>query len=254
MAYSKFRKSNRVGFIDEYRGFFVVAMVIYHALYNLVYIFGVNLPFFDSGLMNITQRVIVSSFIVISGASSRYSGNNIKRGLMVFAIACLMTAFTVYFMPSQAIYFGVLHFLGLAMILFGLLRKVLDFFPCFWGLCLMVLLTLLTWGVPFAGSVGLFGWFGVTLPAALYSSPYLFWLGFPHPGFFSADYVPVIPWIFMFFAGGYLGVFFQQGYMPAALYRTRFRALAAIGRKALVIYLLHQPILYGLMWLWFEFI
>ena len=239
----------RVGFIDECRGIFVILMVIYHVMYNIVYIFRVTWPFFTSDFMSVVQRIIVGSFIVIAGVSSRYSKNNIKRGFIVLAPACIITIATVYFIPEQAIYFGVLHFLGSAMILYVLIRKLLDTLPSFWGLCLMILLTFLAWGIP-SGYVGLIGLY-VPLPSALYSYSFLFPIGLRVPGFFSADYVPIFPWIFAFFAGAYLGVFFEQGKMPAALYKTRFPFFALIGRRALMIYLSHQPIAFVILWIAF---
>lgn len=239
----------RVGFIDEYRGLFVIAMVAYHAMYSAVHIFGADWPFFGSVYMRFAQRLIVASFIAVSGISSRYSKSNIRRGLAALGFAGLVTAATVLFVPSQAIYFGALHFLGAAMVLFGLLRRALDALPAFAGLVLMLLLAAFAWDVP-RRAVGLFG-LSAGLPAWLYSSPYLFPLGLPGPGFHSADYVPIVPWLFVFFAGGYVGVFFQRGLMPKAMYRVHFPALAAVGRRALAVYLLHQPVIYGLFWVVF---
>jgi len=242
---------NRVGFIDEYRGFFVIIMVIYHVMYNVVHVFGVSWSFFDSPFMNVVQRIIVGSFIVVSGISSRYSKKNIKRGFVVLGVAFMITAVTVYFIPEQAIYFGVLHFLGIAMILYGMTKKLHNILPCFWGVVLMVLLAVVTWGIPYSGTVGIPFLFYVPVPEILYGTPYLFALGLPGTGFFSADYVPIIPWIFVFFAGGYLGVFFEQNVMPRWMYKTHSRFLTAVGKKALIIYVLHQPIAFGILWLVF---
>ena len=78
--------------------------------------------------------------------------------------------------------------------------------------------------------------------------PRLWMLGIVAPGFSSADYFPLLPWVFLFFAGYYLYEL-RQG-EPCAL---RLPFVTAIGRHSLLIYLLHQPLVYGalvaLQWL-----
>lgn len=68
--------------------------------------------------------------------------------------------------------------------------------------------------------------------------------GFCAPGFFSADYYPLLPWIFVFLAGSYVGIPLRDSRAPSWCYPTRSRALTWVGRHAILIYLLHQPILF----------
>lgn len=78
---------------------------------------------------------------------------------------------------------------------------------------------------------------------------FLFPLGL-HPLIFaSADYYPLLPWIFLFLAGYWLGVAFLQRRAPEFCYREHLSALGWIGRHALIIYLVHQPVVYGVLWL-----
>lgn len=83
------------------------------------------------------------------------------------------------------------------------------------------------------------------LPARLYRAN-LFWLGLPDlTRFSSADYFPLLPWVFLFWCGVFLARLWHpgRGEPPAAL-----QPLCAIGRSTLPVYMLHQPVLYGLLW------
>jgi uncharacterized membrane protein len=237
----------RVVFLDELRGLCVLLMVVYHALYDLVYLFGVNLPF-RSLPFQILQLFICCSFITISGISSRFSRSNLKRGVMVMAVALTMSLVTWLAMPEQIVRFGVLHLLGVCMILHGLLyanRRFEKAVP-FLGMMLCLLLFAVTWGVP-GGYIGFFDIELAPLPSVLYSQYVAFPLGFPTASFYSSDYFPLLPWAFLFFAGSFLGVAFREGFIPQMFYRTHSRFLRQIGRHTLLIYIAHQPILYGLL-------
>ncbi len=239
------KSTGRNGFLDEVRGLSVLLMVLYHGLYDLAFLF--YLPFnFYSPFLNGLQLYICSSFILVSGICCRYSKNNIKRGLQVLLVGMAISAVTFFAMPEQVIYFGILHLLGCSMILYGLLQTVLDKLPAFWGLLLMLLLFGVTRTIG-QGYIGMFGIFSVQMPQLLYDVGVLFPLGFPAKTFFSSDYFPIMPWGFLFFAGSYVGVFFEKGYMPSFFYQTHSSFLAAVGRRALLVYTLHQPVLYGVL-------
>ena len=76
---------------------------------------------------------------------------------------------------------------------------------------------------------------------------YTFPLGFRSPDFASADYFPLLPWVFMFLAGTFLGRYAKAGKFPEFMYRSRVPFFSWIGRHALIIYVLHQPVIYGIM-------
>lgn len=240
--------NKRVGLIDELRGLSIVLMVVYHTFFDLVYIFGVNIPAFNSGFLDFLQQLFAGLFIVISGVACRYSKNNLKRGALCFGIGMVLTLVTYFFMPGELILFGILHFMGVSMMLYGLLHKALDKLAPWLGMAVMAALFIITYRAQSGFLLGL------PLPQALYETSYLFPLGFPQRGFFSADYFPLLPWVFLFFAGSYLGVYFKEGRMPAFCYKTHLRPLAFVGRNTLVVYVLHQPVVYGILYLVFSFI
>ena len=119
-------QQSRIPLIDEIRGGAILLMVIYHAGYDLVAIFGVPCPLFFSPGVNFLRDVMAGSFILISGCTCRLSRSNLRRGTMTFGCGLLMTAVTALVIPDQLIVFGVLHCLGACMLLFALAGQALP--------------------------------------------------------------------------------------------------------------------------------
>jgi uncharacterized membrane protein len=239
------KTTRRVLLADEWRGLVILLMVFYHGVYDMVEIFGIDFPLFYSRWAHFLQVFIAGSFIILSGMCCRFSRNNLKRGALTFALGMVLTSITFFVLPSQIVRFGVLHLLGSAMFLFGLLRPLLDRIPTDWGAPLFGAIFLLVVRVPYR-EIGVPP-FVTALPDALYTHSGLFWLGFPAAGFYSSDYFPLIPWLFLFLAGSYLGSYANEGRLPQAAYKSRFPWLAAVGQHTIWIYMFHQPVLYGLL-------
>ena len=218
----------RVPILDEVRGFAILLMIFYHALYDGVFIFEIDIPWYYSKPIQWLPHLIITLFAIISGISARYSRNNGKRGFICFLSGMLITFFTWFAIPSQLILFGVLHFLGSSMIIFALIKPVLDDIPPTIGILCSFFLYFLTYDV---GSSHV-------------STNLLFPLGFHNAAFHSADYYPLFPWIFLFIAGTYLGIFFKENLVPSFAYASHVPILAKLGTWSLIIYLIHQPVLY----------
>lgn len=243
--------SNRVHLLDELRGFAIICMVFYHAMYDLVVLFRIDFPLFTSSLMqDFLQPLFAGLFILISGAVGHYSRSNVKRGAICFGFGMILTLVTYFVMPRAFIAFGILHFLGIAMMLFPLLKKAAMHLPPFTGMAVGLLLFWFFANLP-SGSVGFVPLFSIPVPDALYSTPFLFWIGLPGAGFYSSDYFAVIPWIFVFFTGICFGRLVKDHRCPAWFYKCHCRPLAFVGRNTVWVYLLHQPVCYGLMLLLF---
>lgn len=247
---TKAAKSSRVGLLDEIRGFAIICMVVYHTMFDLDHFFGVDVPIFFDDWFNIVRDVFAGSFIFISGTVCRYSSNNMKRGIQCFFIGMIMT-FVMPFFTGSTIMFGILHFLGISMMIFGLCQKFFDSIPSVVGIIVSILLFIMTIGVR-SGYIGLGGVFEWYLPEAAYNIGYLFPLGFPGPGFYSADYFPLLPWFFLFIAGSYFGVWAKDGLLPKFCYNTHIKWLASVGKYTIWIYILHQPIIYLILTLIFR--
>lgn len=245
------KDSARVGILDEVRGFAIICMVVYHAMYDLKYIFGVDVPVFFESWFDVIRDIFAGIFIFISGTVCRYSSNNIKRGAQCFFIGMVMT-FVMPFFTNSTIMFGILHFLGVSMMLFGLGQKLFDLLPSWVGIALSVLLYILTMNVSmkYVGGEIVPGYFGIPqlfqlhLPVEAYKVGVLFPLGLHGVSFGSADYFPMLPWFFVFTAGTYFGIIAKDGRLPKFCYPTHIRWLAVVGRYTLWIYVLHQPVMY----------
>ena len=233
---------DRVWFIDEIRGVAIVLMVIYHAAFDLIFFFGVRLDLFSCDSVNLLRDFFAGLFIFISGVSCKFSSNNVERGFKCLACGLGITIITYIFFKEYAIYFGILHMLGLSMILYGLFKNFLSKikFPTL-GIIISGLLFALSRSV-------------LPLPFGLRSDfgRWMFWLGGFSEGSSAFDYFPLLPWIFVFLAGTFFGVFAIEHRLPNFFYNRHSRLIAFIGRKTLLIYLLHQPVIYALLYLFFN--
>ena len=164
--------------------------------------------------------------------------------------ALVLTAVTALVMPSELILFGVLHFNACAVLLSCLLRPVLEKIPAGAGLAASAVLFFVCNQLP-SGFLGFERLHLAAVPQGLYKAN-LFWLGLPDlTRFASADYFPILPWVFLFWCGYFgwrvlsgRGLAPEKAEAPAAL-----RPLCAVGSRTLLVYMLHQPVIYGLLFL-----
>ncbi len=240
------KKSTRIFFLDEMRALALIGMVIYHAAYDLYAIFGLDFDFYSTG-WDTLQMAVCCTFIVIAGISSRLTKNALKHGLVVLGCGILMTVFTYFFMRSQTIWFGVLHFLGCSMIIYHLFRKSVKKAPALLGAVISFGIYLAFYGI--ASGTVLFG--NVAVPENLYFSNFLAIIGLPGPGFRSADYFPLLPWFFLFLSGCFIGKYFKERKIPDFMMNKHSDFLCKIGSNTLVIYIIHQPIIYALLYAFF---
>lgn len=239
-------KTVRVLFFDEMRGVMILNMVLYHLLYDLVVLFDVKIGWYFTPATDLWQISICGTFIIISGACCCHSRSNLKRGLRLLLLACAFSLVTWIAMPSMLILFGLLHFLAVSVLLFPLMKKVINKVQPVAGIVGCLILFLITYNVS-DGWLGFSQKLSFALPEWLYLTNWLFPLGFYAPNFFSSDYFPLIPYLFLFLAGAFLG----NINMPDWMYKSHSKVLAILGKRSLWIYLLHQPILYGILWLIF---
>lgn len=230
--------------MDEIRGFAVFCMVFYHAFYTLAFLFQIQVAMDLLYFFRPLEPLFGGAFIFISGISSQLSRSNLKRGAKLLPIAAAITLVTAWIVPDSIIVFGVIHFLSISMILFGLAKPLLDRVPTGAGLIGCILLYLITMNIHNRVIA-----FAVPLPASLYETNWLCPLGIYAPGFVSADYFPLFPWLFVFLFGTFIGRFAAAGQFPKFTYRPRVPFFSWLGRHALIIYVVHQPVIYGVAWL-----
>ena len=242
-------RTERIHFLDEVRGFDLILMVFFHGFYTIGYLFGWSWGRTLFQFFAPSEAFFAGVFIFLCGLSCRLSRNNWKRGLLLLGVAAALSLAMGIAMPEEMIWFGILHFLAVSILLFALLRPLLDKLPPLVGMFVCAALLLLTWWVPaYRESVfGIPGLFTLPVPETWREMPLLYPLGFSYvPG---ADYFPLLPWIFCFLGGSYVGIWAKQGRFPRWMIRRRIPALSWIGRHTLIIYILHQPVIYAVCWI-----
>ena len=229
----------RIWELDAFRGLCLLGMVLIHLIYDLTELYGFvswNLPVWFVDF----QEWAGSLFLILSGLCATLGSRPVRRGLTVLAggLLCFLVTWAMAALGladrSVIIYFGVLHCLGICMLLWPLFEKW-D-----WKALLGLGLVLAALGVWLRYSVRV-------------DFPWLIPLGFLTPGFASSDYFPLLPHLGFFLMGGALG---KTAYRDR---KSRFPQctgeepvlgfLCLCGRNSLWIYLLHQPVLSGILWI-----
>lgn len=222
----------RFDILDAWRSLAVVLMAVYHFLYDL-YIFGVlSAPQMFSAPLNVLERFICCSFLLLAGASARFSRSNLRRGIIVLACAAVVEAGAA--IAGQTIRFGVLMCLGVSMVLYHWAGKYLQKLPGRGAA---------------AGYLALFVLTGLWAESVRAPVKWLYPLGFRAVGFRSADYFPLLPWFFLFLLGTVLGGWCLEHRESPILTAPLPEILTWPGRHSLIIYVLHQPVLYGVSYL-----
>ena len=222
----------RFDILDAWRSLAIVLMLVYHFLFDL-YIFGIMTPEqLFSAPLNLMQKFICCSFILLAGMSARFSRSNLRHGLTVLAAGVVVELGAA--VGGQTIRFGILMFMGVSMLLYHFAGKWLQKIP----------------GLPLAAGCGalflLTRWWTGRTPVSV---RWLYPLGFLSPEFYSADYFPLFPWLFLFLLGTVLGGLCLDRRQGRLLSASLPAAVTWLGRHSLLVYVLHQPILYGASYL-----
>lgn len=240
----------RIHLMDELRGFAVFCMVFYHGFYTLAFLMGQSWGEWLYRFFMPAEPWFAGLFIFIAGISSNLTHSNLVRGVKLLGVALLVTLATAIAVPEELIVFGILHFLSVCMIAFGLLQLLRRRLgrteePSFrlWPVVVCAVLFIVTRYLA-SGYLQIPFVLRVFLPSGWYQA-WLAPLGLPGPGFSSADYFPLLPWCFVFAAGTVVGRLAKAGKFPAWTYPSRVPFFSFLGRHALLIYVLHQPVIYG---------
>ena len=228
--------------LDTLRGMTLVSMMVYHACWDLVYLFRQDWTWYRSFGAHLWQQSICWTFILLSGYCFHLGHHRLRRGLLSLGGGALVSA--VSQVAGSPIHWGVLTLLGAAALLTIPLDPLLRRLPARAGLagsfCLFFLLREVN-----QGYLGFEGAALLTLPADWYQNYLTALLGFPGPDFFSADYFSLLPWLFLFWTGYFLYRLRPEGEGR----ELRLPLVTTLGRHSLAAYLLHQPLIYGVLWM-----
>lgn len=240
------RARPRIHLIDELRGIAIFCMIFYHAFYTVGVLFNMGWAMVLLKFFMPAEPYFAGLFILISGVASNLSHSNLERGVKLLFIAFAVTIVTYFSLGKEyMISFGILHMLAVCMMLYGVLNKYLKLVPSALGIIFNVVLFVFTFNVQ-SGSVGFPFILNIKIPAEWYNTSFLFMFGLPDKNFVSSDYFPLLPWLFLFFAGTYIGRIGMKKKFPKFMYTKRVSFFAFLGRHSLIIYLVHQPVIYGI--------
>lgn len=237
--------------IDSLRGIAIIMMILFHIVYDLVSFDILHCDIFR-GFWWLFARIIAMLFIFLVGVSLTLSYSRVKdikikeelvkkyllRGLKIFSWGLLITVVTWIFLGKKVVLFGVLHLIGISIILaYPLLEfRFLNLF-----LALFVLLS------------------GLCLGELRFEFYWLMWLGFRPGDYYPADYVPIFPWFGWVLLGLFFGnLLYKEGVRKFELKHldnlSLMNSLSFLGKNSLFIYLLHRPVVLGVIYLISEII
>ena len=243
----------RYELLDTIRGMVLISMIVYHASWNFVYIYGVQWPWYHSQGAYIWQQSICWIFILLSGFCFSLGKNPWKNGLIVIGSGFLVSLVTILVMPSNRVVFGVLTCIGSCILLLAGIKKWLDKVPCMAGMVVSFLMFIITKQIN-SGYLLFPLNYRLELPENWYHSYVSTYLGFPFRRFYSTDYFSILPWFFLFLTGYYLyRIFEKYKLLKLSVFHCGVPFFSYLGRHSLIVYLLHQPVIYGLQEYFFRF-
>lgn len=238
------RPKPRILLLDTLRGLALLNMLVYHFLYDLVSFNGVELPWYSGTPGYLWEQYICWSFILLAGMSLHFSRHPVRHGLITFGCGAAVSLVTAVATPADAVHFGVLTLLGSAMLLTCALKPMLRHIPAAAGCILSGAVFVLTKALP-SGGFGILNFVLWPLPDAWYSVYWLYPFGFHTAWFSSSDYFPLLPWFFLFLTGYFLWEWCGKALAASRAAGVRIPVLTRLGQNTLWIYMVHQPILYG---------
>ncbi|MEX0584330.1 MAG: heparan-alpha-glucosaminide N-acetyltransferase, partial [Natronospirillum sp.] len=216
---------------DQLRGFAIVLMVLFHGWYDLS-IFDMVAMDFDHLFWRSFRAIIVGLFCLMAGASLYWTHHKGirwrllgRRQFQLILAAGSLTVFSLLAYPSAWIYFGILHFFVIALVV----SLPLVRFPRTATLAGLILVVAERLGAPFTDP-----WLSIALQQHI---------GLPKS---TIDRMYLLPWLGVVWMGIGLGA---HPIMRAAWQPRALRPLTWMGQHPLMLYLVHQPILFSLAWL-----
>ncbi|QFU07243.1 hypothetical protein PARPLA_01236 [Rhodobacteraceae bacterium THAF1] len=227
----------RLDIVDVVRGIAIAGVVLFHLVWDLAFLGvippGISVhPFWllFGRLLAGTFMVLVGVSLVLATAGGFRRQAFLRRLVVLIVAAVIISVVTRVIFPQNFVYFGILHAIAVASVV---------------GVLVSRLSTSVIVGLGFATYALGFLWTSET-----FDPRWLAWTGFaayPPP---SNDFVPFFPWIglTLFGIAGTRIAFARNLILYARpLHGHTARSLAWLGRHSLTVYLIHQPILLGLL-------
>lgn len=227
------RSARRLVAVDALRGAAIVLMVVYHFCFDLSYFGLLKADFYHDPFWIGLRALILGAFLLLVGVSLRLASAQPdfdirfwKRLGLIAGAALLVSTGSYLVFPGSYIHFGVLHCIAVSV----LLARPLVRAPA--AATLIGLLVVIV---------------GNTVSHPVFDSRALDWIGLRTHKPPTEDYVPLLPWTGVVLIGIGLGHYAVTAGHAALERLGRYAPawLGLAGRHSLVIYLVHQPLLFG---------
>lgn len=239
-------RTPRIPLIDTLRGIALVAMASYHFTWDLEFFGYLEPGTATEGGWRIYARLIASSFLFLVGVSLvlahrpaiRWKPFGRRLGLVV-AAAAVISIGTYVALPQEWIFFGILHAIAVSSLIALAFLPLPPLATAATAIAILVAFIIDGWVMP-----------GV-LRSALFDSRLLAWIGLAETPPRSNDFVPLFPWLAAVLAGVSVAGLLRQhgGFARLQAWQQRPNILTRAGQHSLVFYLVHQPVLIGLVYL-----
>jgi uncharacterized membrane protein len=239
-------RAPRILLIDTLRGIALIAMATYHFTWDIEFFGYVDPGTATQGFFRLYARAIASSFLFLAGVSLVLAhGRGIrwhafgKRLAIVAGAALAISIATFFIFPQEWIFFGILHNIALSSLI-GLAFLQLPLAIAF-AVPVMIVAAMIVDAVVMPGM----------LQSSLFDTRWLAWIGFAEFPPRSNDYVPLFPWLAALLMGiAVTRLAIARGWTGRlAKLQSVDTMLAKAGRHSLIVYLVHQPILLALVYL-----
>lgn len=246
-------KKKRLHLLDTIRGLSLIGMIFYHISYDIPSVFNVYPGYMKTFTFNLVAQILRIIFIFLSGYCACMGKKTLKRGFIVTGAGLIITLFTIIARFDAPIVYGILTFMGAAMILSVPFKKIINEKNGFVFLVVSMLLYLFTMHIHYR-YFGFFDHVFFRFPEILYeaSVPFSYitaLFGLPGKGFLSSDYFPIIPWFFLYMSGFSFYTLFGAKLKEAKIMKLKIEPAAFLGRYSLWVYMLHMPIVTGILYL-----
>ena len=261
---------NRIWELDALRGLAIMVMLFDHATFDLAFIMPslwrdrLSSSAFFSGIIDFSQSywasdfrtyfiwpVFVTVFFFLSGICTAFTRSSARRTIRLVGVAVLITGVTWAIdlatgVQSFLITAGVIHTFAVCAVVYTIIV-----WCCSTSEVKLCKVTIPAKYVAFFAVAALGAALTIFAPAINAPTSYFFFLlGLNKSGYYSADYIPVLPWLSVFLLGAILSPILygrRQSYMPKLDKFAGLKPFRFVGKNSLWFYVLHQPIIYALI-------
>ena len=229
--------ASRVATVDVTRGIAIIGVVVFHLVWDLAFLGFIPTRWAFHPAWLLFGRLLAGTFVLLVGVSLVLSARRgwrwrpfVRRLAVLVMAAAAITFVTRFAFADTYVYFGILHVIAVGSVVGAMALRSSSVVLVAAAVVVLVL--------------------GNTITSTSFDPRWLAWTGFaadPPP---SNDFVPVFPWVGLTLLGIVLArAATGRRWLGASVpdHGRVSAVLAWCGRHSLAIYLVHQPLLLGVL-------